>query len=134
VIVLDANALIALLGPSDPLHRRAVDGFKRIGPARYRISPLTHAKVLVGPTRAGTLERTRTAITALGVEELEPPADAAARLAGLRATTSLKLGDCCVILAAQQTSGAILTFDDRLAATAQELAIEVSLHLTALSS
>jgi predicted nucleic acid-binding protein len=126
MIVLDASALIALLGPSDPLHHRAVADFERLGPARYAISPITHAEVLVGPIRAGTLERTRTAITALGVEELELPVDAAARLAGLRATTSLKLPDCCVVLAAQQSSSAILTFDDRLASTARQLAIEVS--------
>jgi len=126
VIVLDASALIALLGPSDPLHRRAVADFERLGSARYAISPVTHAEVLVGPTRVGTLEPTRTAITALGIEELQLPSDAAARLASLRATTSLKLPDCCVVLAAQQSSSAILTFDDRLAATARLLAIEVS--------
>lgn len=40
--------------------------------------------------------------------------------------TALKLPDCCVILAAQQVPGAILTFDDRLAAAAQRLAIEVT--------
>lgn len=125
MIVLDASVLIALLGPSDPLHHRAVTDFERLGPAQYAISPITHAEVLVGPTRAGTLERTRTAITALGIEELGLPADAAARLAGLRATTSLKLPDCCVVLAAQQSSSAILTFDDRLAAAARQLVIAV---------
>ena len=73
MIVLDASALIALLGQSVPLHHRAVTDFERLGPAQYAISPITHAEVLVGPTRAGTLERTRTALTALGVEELELP-------------------------------------------------------------
>lgn len=77
MIVLDANVLLALLGSADPLHRRAVDGFKRIGHGPYAISPLTYAEVLVGPTRAGTLERTRTAITALGVTELALPPGAA---------------------------------------------------------
>ncbi|CAN5270673.1 hypothetical protein BH20ACT16_BH20ACT16_13150 [soil metagenome] len=41
----------------------------------------------------------------------------------LRASTKLKLPDCCVILAAQQARGTILTFDDRLAAVARKLAL-----------
>lgn len=40
---------------------------------------------------------------------------APARLAVLRAGTRLKLPDCCVLLAAEQSHGAVATFDDRLA-------------------
>ena len=46
--------------------------------------------------------------------------DAPAQLAALRAGTDLKLPHCCVLLATQQTSGAIATFDDRLAVAAHE--------------
>lgn len=126
MIVLDASALIALLGPTDPLHARALDLFRRIGPVPYAVSPITHAEVLAGPTRVGTLERARTAIAALGVRELALPFDAAARLAHLRATTALKLPDRCVILAAQDAAGAVLTFDERLAAAARGLGVGVS--------
>jgi predicted nucleic acid-binding protein len=123
VIVLDASALIAFLNPSDGLHRRAVTTLVALGPRRFfGISPVTHAEVLVGPARAGTLEQ---AVAALGVTEVELPVDAARRLATLRAGTSLKLPDCCVILAAQTSAGTILTFDDRLAAGARKLAVDV---------
>jgi predicted nucleic acid-binding protein len=37
------------------------------------------------------------------------------RLALLRAETGLKLPDCCVLLAAEQSGAAVATFDDRLA-------------------
>ena len=38
----------------------------------------------------------------------------------LRASTSLKLPDCCVLLATEQVHGGVAAFDDRLAATASE--------------
>lgn len=44
--------------------------------------------------------------------------DAPTRLALLRAGTGLKLPDCCVLLAAEQTRGTIATFDGRLTAAA----------------
>ena len=126
MIVLDASALIAFLDPSDGLHRRAVTSLIELGPQRsLAISPVTRAEVLVGPARAGTLEATEQAVAALGASEIGLPTDAARRLATLRARTRLKLPDCCVILAAQTSAGTILTFDDRLAAGARQLAVGV---------
>lgn len=126
MIVLDASALIAFLDPSDALHRTAVTSLIELGPRRaLGISPVTHAEVLVGPARAGTLEATEQAVAALGVTEVGLPVDAARRLAMLRAGTRLKLPDCCVILAAQTSEGTILTFDERLAAGARQLAVGV---------
>ena len=54
--------------------------------------------------------------------------DAPVRLAMLRAGTGLKMPDCCVLLAAEQTHGALATFDDRLAtaATKRGLAVRAS--------
>jgi predicted nucleic acid-binding protein len=63
VIVLDASALIAFLDPSDELHRRAVASMIEVGPRRsLGMSPVTHAEVLVGSARAGTLEATEQAV------------------------------------------------------------------------
>lgn len=126
MIVLDASALIAFLNPVDALHARAVATLVRCGPQVYGISPVTHAEVLVGPALAGTMEPTRAAIGALGMTEIGLPIDAAPRLAELRATTRLKLPDCCVILAAQESTATLLSFDDRLAAAAHGLAIDVT--------
>ena len=123
MIVLDASALIAFLNPGDALHGRAVASVLARGARGLALSPITHAEVLVGPTRAGTLAATRQALAALGVAEIRLPDDGAQRLAALRARTRLRLPDCCVILAAQQSGGAILTFDDRLSAAAGELAV-----------
>jgi predicted nucleic acid-binding protein len=126
VIVLDAGALIAYLDPSHGLHRRAVTSLIELGPRRaLGISPVTHAEVLVGPARIGTLEAAERAVVTLGVTEIGLPVDAARRLAMLRAGTRLKLPDCCVILAAQACAGTILTFDERLAAGARQLAVGV---------
>jgi predicted nucleic acid-binding protein len=46
-------------------------------------------------------------------------------LAALRAGTGLKLPDCCVLQAAEQAHAGIATFDDRLAAAARELGVDV---------
>ena len=125
MIVLDASALIAFLAPADALHERAMESVLTAGPDALGISPITHAEVLVGPVRAGTLERTQQALAALDVREVPLPADGALRLAGLRSRSRLPLPDCCVVLAAQQCGGAILTFDERLATVAQGLGVGI---------
>jgi len=51
--------------------------------------------------------------------------DAPTRLAVLRASTNLKLPDCCVLLAAKQIHGAVATFDDPLATAARECGLVV---------
>jgi hypothetical protein len=78
--------------------------------------------VLVGPARQDRLDAAVEALTQLELQEIPFAADAAARLALRRASTSLKLPDCCVLLAAQDgRAEAILTFDDRLGREAQRL-------------
>lgn len=121
MIVLDASALIAFLDPSDALHDTAITALLELGGRRLLLSPITHAEVLVGPARAGTLAVTQAALGALGVTEVALPPDAAARLAGLGSATRLKLPNCCVILAAQQSACPILTFEARLATAAAAL-------------
>jgi hypothetical protein len=52
-------------------------------------------------------------------------ADAAVRLATMRAEVGLKLPGCCVLLAAQDASAqAILTFDDALTRAAERSGFE----------
>lgn len=125
MIILDASALIAHLDPSDALHRRAVATMLTLDGGPLGISPISHAEVLVGPTRAGSVEQTEAALADLGVAEIGFPEDAALQLAMLRVRTKLKLPDCCVILAARQARGTILTFDAGLAAAARNVAISV---------
>ena len=126
MIVLDASPLIAYFDAADALHERAVASLRRLGGRRLAISPVTLAEVLVGPTRNGALDIIRTGLEILQVEEIGLPDDAAVRLASLRATTGLKLPDCCVLLAAQQGGAAVLTFDDRLSAVSERLDVPLA--------
>jgi predicted nucleic acid-binding protein len=120
VIVIDASVLIAHLDENDALHERAIDALLNAADQPLGCSPITLAEVLVGPARAGRLRDAREAISDLGVTEVPLGEDAPARLAALRSETALKLPDCCVLLAAEDASAqAILTFDDRLARSAE---------------
>jgi predicted nucleic acid-binding protein len=62
----------------------------------------------------------------LAIRSLELPADAADRLGELRATTGLKMPDCCVLYAAVRHNAAIATFDDALAKRAKNIGLTVA--------
>lgn len=123
MIVLDASVLIAQLDQDDALHTTARQRLRTVVQERsaFGVSTITLAEVLVAPLRTGRLRTTQAALRALEVEELPLPADAAERLAALRADTGLTLPDCCVLLAAEDADGGgVLTFDERLARAAAE--------------
>lgn len=88
-------------------------------------NPLTLAEVLVGPAAAGLLDTAADALEVLGVGVVELAIDAPARLAELRVATGLKLPDCCVLLAAEQSDATVATFDSRLAAAAATMGFDV---------
>jgi predicted nucleic acid-binding protein len=127
VIVLDASVLIAHLDASDAHHERAGALLLDVAHESLGASPLSLAEVLVGPARAGQLDRATAVLHQLEVTSVRLDEDAPARLAVLRAGTSLKLPDCWVLLAAEQVRGAVATFDDRLAAAARERGFVVRL-------
>lgn len=120
MIVLDASVLIAHLDSSDAHHERAGALLLDVADEPLGASPLSLAEVLVGPARAGQLDRATAVLNQLGVTGVRLEDDAPARLAVLRAGTSLRLPDCCVLLAAEQTRSGVATFDDRLAIAARE--------------
>ncbi|MGH3940229.1 MAG: type II toxin-antitoxin system VapC family toxin [Pseudonocardiaceae bacterium] len=120
MIVLDACVLIAHLDATDAHHERASALLLEVADERLGASLLSLAEVLVGPARAGQLDRATAALHDLQVTSVLLGEDAPARLAVLRAGTSLKLPDCCVLLAAEQTHGVVTTFDDRLATEARQ--------------
>lgn len=122
MIVLDASVLIAQLDQDGALHAAARQRLRTVvqeGSA-FGTSTITLAEVLVEPTRTGRLSAARAALRALSIAELPLPPDAAERLAALRTETALKLPDCCVLLAAEEANGGVLTFDERLARAAAE--------------
>jgi predicted nucleic acid-binding protein len=117
VIVLDASVLIAHLDATDSHHDRACELLLLAADQDEPLgaSPITLAEVLVGPARANRLDQATAALDQLGVDAVVLPPDAPLRLATLRAGIALKMPDCCVLLAANQSGGAVATFDDRLA-------------------
>jgi len=120
VIIVDASVLIAHLDGDDAHHARATDALEQAS-EEFGASSITLAEVLVGPARQGRLAEARVALHALEVRELPLPGDAAERLAVLRAAVGLRLPDCCVLLAAQEAGGTVLTFDERLGREASRL-------------
>ncbi len=127
MIVVDASVLIAHLDANDALHARADGALTEAADEPLASSVITLAEVLVGPAHRGRIEAARTALMQLGVEELSLGGDAPVRLATLRAETGLRLPDCCVLLAAQDTAAEmIITFDNALSSAAERLGIRVS--------
>ena len=125
MIVLDASVLIAHFESTDAHHERATQLLVNAADEPLAASPLTLAEVLVGPARAGNLDAAQAAIQALEIASITLTDDGPLRLAMLRASTRLRLPDCCVLLAAETAQAQIATFDDRLASSANELGLTV---------
>ena len=81
--------------------------------------------MLVKPARERRLDAAREALADLEVKELPFPVDAAVKLARLRASTGLKVPDCCVLLVAEGIQARVASVDDRLktAATSRNLVV-----------
>lgn len=125
MIVLDAGVLIALLDSGDAHHEDAVALVEENLDESFAMSPLNLAEVLVRPARMGVDSAMMARISDFGIEQCALPGDAALRLAQLRAATDLKMPDCCVLLAAEQLSAAVATFDRRLAEGARTHGVAV---------
>jgi len=123
VIVLDASVLIAHLDERDAHHERATRLLADTGVEPLGASTITLAETLVAPTRAGRLDDILAALDRLGVTELPTGLKASTRLAQLRAESKCKLPDCCVLLAAQEHNGAIVSFDSALIDAAHSLGL-----------
>lgn len=116
MIILDAGAIIAYLNPADQHHAATRDTLAGHPRTPFMASALNLTEAMVRPVLAGIADQVLrklfeqldlTMVPVLGTDVL--------RLAEIRASTRLKLPDCCVLLAAERTgAGAIVTFDDRL--------------------
>lgn len=123
MIVLDASVLIAHFDHDDALHTRATEKLLDVADQQFGASSITLAEMLVGPSRTGHLAAAQAALQALDVTEIPLAPNASTRLAALRVETALKLPDCCVLLAAEDSGGTVLTFDDRLAREAARMGL-----------
>ncbi len=121
MIVLDASVLIAHFGVGDP-HAEAALAILDTE-EELALHPLTLAEVLVHPARTGRLDQVLDALARLGVEVLAMGRSDAVELARLRASTGLRLPDCCVLLGALGQGAGVATFDDRLRRVADALGL-----------
>ncbi|MCB7135381.1 type II toxin-antitoxin system VapC family toxin [Cellulosimicrobium marinum] len=125
VIVADANVVIAASNPSDVHHAGAVAVVLEHGRDGIVLHSLTMAEVLVAPARTGAHEQVRARLGAAGFRlspEGEPSPEA---LALVRAGTSLKMPDACVLATAEHLSVGLATFDARLARDARARGVTV---------
>lgn len=122
MIVLDASVLAAHFDNEDAHHSKAEEILLELVSDDLGASPISIAELLVGPARAGKLQTARDALHDLEIQEIPLHDGSAERLAQLRASTGLKLPDCCVLLAAEAAhADGIRTFDARLAKHARHL-------------
>jgi predicted nucleic acid-binding protein len=126
VIVLDACVVIAHLDAADAHHERAGRLLADLAGQAKTMNVLTRAEVLVSPARSGRRRAAEDILDRLRIGTSELPADAAGRLAEMRAHTGLRMPDCCVLLTAELAGPAELaTFDERLAKAATDRGIAV---------
>jgi predicted nucleic acid-binding protein len=114
VITLDAVVLIALLDASDAHHDAAFDVLTTHADEELVISPINLAEILVRAAQRGREMELMADVDAIGVRVVPLPDDAPLRLARLRASTGIKMPDCCALLTAEQTGSRLASFDDKL--------------------
>jgi predicted nucleic acid-binding protein len=125
VIVADANVVIAASSPGHVHHRDATRIVLDHGLDGIVLHSLTMAEVLVGPARTGAHVQARERLAAAGFR-LSPTGDPHPEaLALVRATTSLKMPDACVLATAERLVVALATFDARLARDARARGVRV---------
>lgn len=123
---LDASAIIAHLDANDA-HYEAVHAVLSQGLDEPLLAhPLTIAECLVASVRKGQGAAMVDAIETMGVQVVDVDDGAPMRLADLRVATGLRMPDCCAIDVARAHTATFVTFDDRQAAAAHGLGVEVA--------
>ena len=125
MIVLDASVLIAHFNHLDTHHVAATALLRDSLPGELLVHGLTLAEVLVGGVLVGRGAGMREDIRAIGILLAPTDPDEPLRLAELRASSRLKLPDCCVLDAAVRARASLATFDDALAAAARGRGVSV---------
>lgn len=125
MIILAVDVLIGYLDGHDAHHDSAMRLLEREIDEEFWVSSLTMAEVLVEPARVGRLVDALDALRDLEVSEHPFPADTAVKLAELRATTGLRMPDCCVLLAARELQARVASGDIRLLNAAEKIGLEV---------
>ena len=125
VVVLDASALIALVSSRDPHHKWALEMFSDTASFDLQMTALSQAEALVHPARNGKLDKFLKTFSALELVVTSFDSSDASKLATLRATTTLKMPDACVLHQAMKVKGYIATTDNQLAQVAKSKGVGV---------
>ncbi len=125
MIVLDASVLVAHLSPLDAHHAAATQLLLDTADTSLMVHPITLAEVLVGGAKVGRGAEMLADLKAAGITLAPRDDDEPLRLAELRATTGLKLPDCCVLDSAQANAAQLATFDKALMTAASRQGVAV---------
>lgn len=125
MIALDASVLVAHLFPFDAHHDAATSILLDAAEEPLLVHSLTMAEVLVGGVRIGKGAEMLADLLAAGIVIASRDDDEPLRVAELRATTGLKLPDCCVLDTAKANKAKLATFDGALATAAHRLGVFV---------
>ncbi len=126
MITLDASVVVAHLSPHDPHHHAATAYLEEARASDFLMHSLNLAEVLVGGARAGRGQEMLDDLLAIGIRVAERPDGEALRLANLRASSGLKLPDCCALDTALFTGSTLATFDKHLAKAARRRHVTVA--------
>jgi len=125
VIVLDAGPVIAVLESRDPHHADATRLLTDNVGEVLRIHSLNLAEVLVGGVKRRRGQEMLFDIESLGIGVATQHEGGPLRLAALRASTGLKLPDCCALDLAISHGAGLATFDETLMAAARAAGVRV---------
>ena len=126
MIAMDASVLIAHLNPADPHHQAATAILLAGTPGHMLVHTITLVEVLVGGVRIGRGASMYDDLRAAGIAVAPHDDQEPLRLAELRASSGLKLPDCCVLDLAIHHHASLATFDDALAAAARKRGVPVA--------
>ena len=118
MIILDASVLIAHFTPGDAHGSSALEILDT--EEELALHFLTLAEILVHPAKVGAERTIHKALDTLGVMQLPVTPDEPSRIARIRATTSLRMPDACVLAAALHHGASLATFDAHLARVAKD--------------
>lgn len=125
MIALDASVLVAHLYPLDAHHDAATSLLLYAVDEPLLVHALTLAEVLVGGVTIGKGAEMLADLKAAGILLGSRDDDEPLRVAELRATTGLKLPDCCVLDTARTNAAKLATFGQALATAARRLGVLV---------